>query len=123
MGIVALVLLLACVNLSGLLLARAASRSREIRYDSAIGAGADGCRQFLRRVCCWWFSAPRSVWRCSFSAMLFRLFVGDATSRRCLVGLFDRHVLAFTITVSLIACLIVGFAPAWRPCTSRSTRP
>jgi predicted permease len=113
MGIVGLVLTLACVNLSGLLLARAVSRQREISIRLAIGAGRGRLvRQFLTEslvlaslgggigvALAWWFSA--------------RLVTLFANGNDLVLGLApDWRVLAFTASVSFAACLVSGIAPA-----------
>jgi putative ABC transport system permease protein len=119
MGIVGLILVLACVNLSGLLLARAAAREREISIRLAIGASRGRLvRQFLTEslllaslggvaglAIAWWLSA----W-------LFTLFVGNNAGGGGTGPAFsiapDWRVIAFTCAVSLIACCLAGLTPA-----------
>src|SRR5688572_8912152 len=115
MGIVALVLLLACVNLSGLLLARAEARQREVSIRLAIGAGRGRLvRQFLTEtlVLALLGGALGLVIATWFSARLFAMFVGD---RGIVLSLRpDWRVLAFTGGIALIACVVAGLAPALR---------
>jgi predicted permease len=112
MSIVALVLLLACANLSGLMLARAASRQREISVRRALGAGNGRlARQFLAEslllaslgaglgfAFAQWFSR----------ALIVMMANGD---RFDLSVRPDWRVLAFTCGVSLAACLLSGLVP------------
>lgn len=113
MGIVGLILMLACVNLSGLLLARAAARQREISIRLAIGAGRGRLvRQFLTESLVLaslggGLGLAMAGW---FSARLFTLFVNG---REVVLSVApDWRVLAFTCAVSLVACCVAGLAPA-----------
>jgi predicted permease len=114
MGIVGLVLLLACVNLSGLLLARAAARQREISIRLAIGAGRERLlRQFLTEslllaVIGGGAGLVIAAW---FSARLVTLFANG--SQVVLSVGPDWRVLGFTLAISLLACVIAGLAPAF----------
>jgi predicted permease len=114
MGMVALVLLLACANLSGLLLARAASRQREISIRLAMGAGGGRLmRQFLAE------SLVLAVLGGSAGLLLSYWFSGGlvamlANGETLLLSTApDWRVLAFTGAVSLLACLLAGLAPGW----------
>jgi predicted permease len=113
MGIVTLVLLLACVNLSGLLLARAAARQREISIRLAVGAGRGRLiRQFLTEslLLAAMGGALGLVVATWFSARLLTMVANGDTVALAVVP--DRRVLAFTAALSLAACLVSGLAPA-----------
>jgi predicted permease len=112
MGIVALVLLLACANLSGLLLARAASRQREISIRRALGAGNGRlARQFLAEslllgACGAVVGFAVAQW---FSRALVTMMAnGDELP---LAVSPDWRIFAFTGAISLIACVFAGLAP------------
>jgi putative ABC transport system permease protein len=113
MGIVGLVLLLACVNLSGLLFARAAARQREVSIRLAIGAGRGRLvRQLL----------TESLLLAAIGGTLGLVLAGWCSER--LMALFlngssvtvsaapDWRVFAFTAVVALLACVVAGLAPA-----------
>src|ERR1051326_4499263 len=112
MGIVALVLLLACANLSGLLLARAASRKQEVSIRLAIGAGSMRImRQFLTESLLLSLIAGGSglllaYW---FSTALVKMISNGGPL--ILNTTPDWRVLAFTTAISLFACLASGLAP------------
>ena len=112
MGIVALVLLLACANLSGLLLARAASRQREISVRRALGAGNGRlARQFLAEslllaMCGALVGFVAAQW---FSGSLVTMMAnGDELALKASP---DWRIFAFTGAVSLLACVFAGVAP------------
>jgi predicted permease len=115
MGIVALILVLACVNLSGLLLARGEARQREVSVRLAIGAGRGRLvRQFLTEslVLALIGGAAGLAMAGWLSARLLDLFISGRDV--VLSAAPDGRVLAFTALVSLATCIAAGLAPALR---------
>ena len=113
MGIVTLVLLLVCVNLAGLLLARAAARQREVAIRLAIGAGRGRLvRQFLSEslVLAAMGGALGLAVAAWFSARLLTMVANGGTMALSVAP--DGRVLAFAAAMSLVACLVSGLAPA-----------
>ena len=113
MGIVALILLLASMNVTGLLLARAAARQREISIRLAIGAGRGRLvRQFLAESLVLaamgggiGFAVAGRV-----GERLFALFINGRTVDLQIRP--DWRVVAFTAAISLAACVAAGLVPA-----------
>ena len=114
MAIVGLVLMIACVNLSGMMLARAAGRRREIAVRLAIGASRGRLvRQLLTETALLFFVG------CTAGLLLagwFRaLLMALLPSLPVPVGIdmpMDGRVLAFAIALSLAAAVLSGLAPA-----------
>jgi predicted permease len=114
-GAAALVLLIACVNLANLVLARAAGRGREIAVRLAIGAGRSRLlRQFMTE------SLALAIAGAALGALLADplsrtlVYYWAGTGSLSLDIRIDARALAFTIGLSLFTVLLFGLAPAWR---------
>jgi putative ABC transport system permease protein len=115
LGAVGIVLLIACVNVANLLLARGAARNREMALRAALGAGTGRLvRQMLTE------SILLAAAGGGLGLLLANLGTGAALAalpatlpRAGEVGM-DARVLWFTIALSLCAGILFGLMPALR---------
>ena len=116
MGVVGLVLVIACANVANLLLARATSRQKEMGVRLALGAGrARIIRQFLTESLM--LSIGGGVVGTLFAVVGVRLLirmVQDSGDGMMLDVRPDLRVLLFTAGVCLATGIVFGLAPAWR---------
>jgi predicted permease len=116
MGVVVLVLLVACANLANFLLAKAAAREREISTRLALGSSRIRIvRQILTEALL--LSAAGGVCGLALAWLATRALIGFVASGAAYTSLDaspDISVLAFTFGVSLLTGLLFGLAPALR---------
>jgi len=115
LGAVSLVLLIACVNVASLLLARAVSRDREVVMRVALGAGRGRLvRQYLTESMVLGVSGGLlGVWLASVGAHPFALLWPGGLPRAEGVQV-DGRVLLFAVFVSVACSALFGLAPIMR---------
>jgi predicted permease len=114
MGMVGLVLLIACANVANLLMARGAARQREIAIRMAVGAGRLRLvRQFLVE------SLTLSVIGGGVGLLVASWTIGaligaipESTGAVGLSASLDMRLLVFTIVLSVVTGLLFGLLPA-----------
>ncbi len=112
MGAVAFVLLIACVNVANLLLARAEARQREIAVRKALGAGTGQLiRQFTTEGLLLSLGGAALGLGLAFAGLKLMIAAGKASIPRAAEVSIDPTVLAVTIVVSLLTALFFGLAP------------
>jgi predicted permease len=116
LGVVGLVMLVACANLAGLLLARGASQRHELAVRAALGAGRwrlirlSLTESLVLALLGGGLGILLAVWG---RAVLYRLLAGSADGLSYDLSL-DRMVLCFTLLTALITALLSGLFPALR---------
>jgi putative ABC transport system permease protein len=115
LGAVAAVLLIACVNVANLLLARAASRGREVAIRTSMGASRWRVTRQLITESLLLSLAGGALGLLFAWASLGPLLKLSATSLPAVFAVsLDRSVLAFTLIVSVATGLLFGIVPAHR---------
>ena len=113
-GAVGLVLLISCVNVANLLLARASVRSREIAVRQALGAQRTRLiRQFLTEILLLFLLGGIAGFAVLFCTQHFLLRLVPESLPHLNDIAVGGGVLVFAVAVSVAAGTIFGLAPAW----------
>src|SRR5208282_4195183 len=113
-GAVLLVLLIACVNNAGLLLARGLARQREFTLRAALGAGRGTLirQSLVESLMLSLAGGAAGILLGVWGAAAFAAFIPQDTLPRNTHIALDAHVLLFVLGISVFSALLTGVAPA-----------
>ncbi len=113
LGAVGLVLLITCANVANLLLARTASRRREVAVRQALGAPASRIRsQFLVEALVLTGLGAAAGVAVAFAGLALLLALAPADIPRLGQATVDGRVLLYTMAVSTLVAVAFGVLPA-----------
>jgi putative ABC transport system permease protein len=115
LGAVGCVLLIACVNVANLLLARGAGRSREIAIRAALGAGRGRMvRQLLTEAVVLTLAGAAAGLALAHGAVRFLVAASPPGVPRLEQAVVGGPALAFSLGLALLSSLLSGLVPALR---------
>jgi predicted permease len=120
MGMVGLVLLIACANVANLLLARGAARQKEVAIRLALGAsrGAIVRQRLVESLTLSGAGAALGLGLAWWTGTLLLAMLPGDSGGQTLSAVPDARVIAFAIAAALLTAVLFGLAPALS-----STRP
>lgn len=123
LGLAGLVLLLACLNLANLLLARSASRQREFSTRLALGASRGSIvRQMLTEsILLSGLGGTAGLLVGYLGRNIVPRLLTNSSQPELVQVQFDWRVLLFTVGISLATGILFGLAPAWQTTRSASS--
>ena len=116
MAVVGLVLLIACANLAGLLLARSAGRQREVAVRLAVGASRGRVvRQLLmENLMVAAAGGAAGLLLARWTSGMLTLFVPPTPYPIAFDASLNPRVLAFSLALTLVTAIVSGLLPALR---------
>jgi len=116
MGLVGLILIIACSNLANLLLARARARGREIAIRLSIGAGR---LRLVRQLMIESFLVAMLGGEVglffAYGGILLLQTLSVPSEPPSVLGVqLDWRVVEFSLVAALVSCVFFGLAPAWQ---------